>query len=128
VIAEEEEDKEAEETSKGNRDNGYDLINSQKMILFILMHMQGEVQAAHSNAIDHTEEDRPNEEHKVFVIPLANTRTQPRAMVIKALNTSSTKATMDGSRRPVDVTFITILNPCDPSIKHIKVLELLFFR
>ena len=92
------------------------------MILRILVHMEGEVYAPHSNAIDRTEKHGPNEKHEVLVIPLSDTCTQPWAMMIKSLNASSAKATMNGSRWSVDITFITILNPCYPTIQYVEVL------
>ena len=94
------------------------------MILCIIMHMQSEVNASHCYTIDHAEEHRPDEEHEVFVISFTDTCTQPWAMMIKSLDASPTKATMYGSRGPVDFTFITILNPCDSSIEHIEILVL----
>lgn len=116
MIAKQKEHKQAKEAGECNGDNRYDLADSQVMICAVLMHMQSKMNATHSNAIYHREQNRPNEEHKVLIIPLSDTSSQPRAMVIKPLNASPTKATMNSSWWPIDITFITIFDSCYPTI------------
>lgn len=48
--------------------------------------------------------------NKVFVVSLAHASSQPWAMMIQPFYTTVANATMNGSRRSVDITSGTVLN------------------
>ena len=52
----------------------------------------------------------PNKDDKVFVVSLAYTGAQPRAVVVQALDAAIANAAVDGSGRPVDVASLTIFD------------------
>lgn len=63
----------------------------------------------------------PHEHGEVLVISFTNACAYPRAVMIKSLDAASTKSTMDGSRRPVNIAGVTVLDLDDLTLYDIQV-------
>ena len=121
MVSEEEENKDAQKGSEGDDHNRPYLIQSDYMCICAWMQVQGNVNGPTDDTIANTKKERPEEAHEVFVVSLANTRTNPRAMVIQSFNAAATQTAVNGPGRPKDIAVFAVFDPGKAAIQNIQV-------
>jgi len=64
----------------------------------------------YNNALNHQHSHQRDENYKVFIVPLAYTGAEPRAVVVKPLDAAIADPAVDRPWRPVDIASRAVLD------------------
>lgn len=124
MVAKEEEDENAEEGSQGHYYDRDYLAVSELRLVGRLVQILRDVYSSKNDAIANAEEDRPQEEEEVLIVPLPDARPNPGTVMVQSLDAAATQPAVNSPRRSIYVALLAVLDSRDPPIQDVHVLLL----